>query len=156
MSLTSLQDDLEKAGVDPSTAVLTWERDGAAPGVAAALGVQPGTEVVFVKRVRMMRDEPLAILQNWLPTHLAPSRAELQGKGLYACLRERHVKVAVGSQQIGARLATAEEGRLLNEPAGAALLTVQRTVYDEQHRAVEFGMHAYRASMYSYEQTVFA
>ena len=63
---------------------------------------------------------------------------------------------SVALQQIGARLATQDEARLLNEPAGAALLTMQRTAYDESHKPVEFGMHVYRASMYSYDQTVIA
>lgn len=156
MSLTSLNDDLEKSGAGPRTSVLDWQTEGATPGVAAALGIEPGSEVVYFKRLRMLRDEPLALMQNWLPPSLAPSRSELESGGLYAYLRERDVKVAVGYQQIGARLATVDEGRLLNEPAGAALLTMQRTAYDEQHKAIEFGMHVYRASMYSYDQTVFA
>lgn len=156
MALSSLNDDLEKSGVDPRTTVLEWAIEEAAPGVAAALTIPVGSEVVRMRRLRMLRDEPLAILTNWLPAGIAPTRDELETGGLYALLRTRGVKVAVGVQQISARLATADEGRLLNEPTGAALLTMQRTAYDEQHRAVEFGMHVYRASMYSYDQTVLA
>ncbi|GAA4901320.1 hypothetical protein GCM10025789_19990 [Tessaracoccus lubricantis] len=156
MSLSSLNDDLEKSGVDPTTTVLEWLQEPATPGIAAALNLEVGTDVVYFKRLRMLRDEPLALMQNWLPAAIAPTREDLADKGFYACLRERDIKVSVGYQQIGARLATAEEGRLLNEPAGSALLTMQRTAYDEQHRAVEFGMHVYRASMYSYDQTVLA
>lgn len=154
MSLSSLNDDLEKSGIEPKTSVLEWRLEPATPGVAAALGISVDAEVVFLKRLRMLRDEPLAIMQNWLPTAIAPNRDELERYGLYACLRRRDVKITAGYQQIGARLATPDEGRLLNEPAGAALLTMQRTAYDEQHKAVEFGMHVYRASMYSYDQTV--
>lgn len=154
MSLSSLNDDLEKSGIEPKTSVLEWRLEPATPGVAAALGISVDVEVVFLKRLRMLRDEPLAIMQNWLPTAIAPNRDELERYGLYACLRRRDVKITAGYQQIGARLATPDEGRLLNEPAGAALLTMQRTAYDEQHKAVEFGMHVYRASMYSYDQTV--
>jgi len=156
MALSSLNDDLEKSGVDPRTTVLEWEVEAAAPGVAAALNIPVGSDVVRMRRLRMLRDEPLAIMSNWLPAGIAPTKDELESGGLYGRLRERGIKVAVGFQQISARLATADEGRLLNEPTGAALLTMQRTAYDEQHRAVEFGMHVYRASMYSYDQTVLA
>ncbi|CAL8968252.1 HTH-type transcriptional repressor NagR [Tessaracoccus sp. O5.2] len=156
MTLTSLADDMEKSGVEPRTTVLDWELETCTPGVAAALGLEPGAEVVHMRRLRMVRDEPLAIMSNWLPASIAPTREQLESGGLYSNLRARGVKVAVGFQQISARLATAEEARLLNEPTGAALLTMQRTAYDEQHRAVEFGMHVYRASMYSYDQTVVA
>ncbi len=156
MSLTSLNDDMQKSGAEPSTIVLDWETEEAAPGVAAALNIPVGSPVVHIRRLRMVREDPLAIMSNWIPVAFAPTREELETGGLYARLRERGVKVAVGFQQISARLATADEGRLLNEPTGAALLTMQRTAYDSQQRAVEFGMHVYRASMYSYDQTVVA
>ena len=154
MALSSLNDDLEKSGADPRTTVLDWRVEQATPGIAAALGIEVDGEVVYVKRLRMLGDEPLAIMQNWLLPSVAPTRQDLEENGLYAGLRQRDVKIAAGYQQIGARLATSDEGRLLNEPPGAALLTMQRTAYDEQHKAVEFGMHVYRASIYSYDQTL--
>jgi DNA-binding GntR family transcriptional regulator len=40
---------------------------------------------------------------------------------------------------------------MLNETRGATLLTMERTAYDEQGRAVEFGSHVYRASRYSFQ-----
>lgn len=156
MALSSLNDDLERSGVEPRTSVLEWGVEGATPGVAAALNLEVGADVVRIRRLRMMRDEPLAIMHNWLPAAIAPTLEELQSGGLYARLRERGITVAVGVQQISARLATQEEARLLHEPTGAALLTLQRTAYDDAHTAVEFGMHAYRASMYTYDQTVTA
>ena len=156
MALSSLNDDLERSGVEPRTSVLEWGVEGATPGVAAALNLEVGADVVRIRRLRMMRDEPLAIMHNWLPAAIAPTLEELQSGGLYARLRERGITVAVGVQQISARLATQEEARLLHEPTGAALLTLQRTAYDDAPKAVEFGMHAYRASMYTYDQTVTA
>lgn len=156
MLLTSLNDDLVEAGRNPRTSVLGWTIEASTPGVAAALGIAEGTEVVYMRRLRMIGDEPLAILSNWVPTDIAPTREELAQEGLYARFRDRGVKIAVGVQQIGARLATADEARLLNEPQSSALLTMQRTAYDDRNRAVEFAQHVYRASMYSYDHAVFA
>lgn len=156
MKLTSLNDDLVSSGATPRTSVLEWATEPATPGIAAALSVPEGDDVVRMRRLRMLGDEPLAILSNWIPVAIAPTRDELAQFGLYACLRERGVRISVGVQQISARLATADEGRLLNEPTGSALLTMQRTAYDDRNQAVEFGKHVYRASMYSYDQTVFA
>lgn len=155
MALTSLFEDLMEAGHTPRTSVLDWAAEGATPGVASALGISEGDPVVLIRRLRMIDDRPLAIMTNYLPEAWAPSREELTQKGLYDLLRTRGVHVAIGTQQIGARLATANEARLLNEPAGSALLTMQRTAYDSAHVPVEFGMHVYRASLYTYSQTVF-
>lgn len=156
MNLTSLNDDLTAAGSTPRTSVLSWEVEPATPGIAAALGLADNTPVVHFRRLRLSRDEPLAILQNWMPEDLAPSADDLSRSGLYAYLRAHGTTIAVGHQQFSARLATAEEARLLNEPTGAALLTMQRTACDETNRVIEFGQHVYRASMYSYENTVYA
>ncbi|MFV0429660.1 MAG: GntR family transcriptional regulator [Arachnia sp.] len=156
MSLTSLNDDLEKSGAKPHTSVLAWELEEPTPGVAATLHLPAGARVVHVQRLRMVGEEPLAIMTNWIPADIAPRRDELEAGGLYSHFRTQGIRVSVGFQQISARLATIEEGRLLNEPTGAALLTMQRTAYDESQRAVEYGRHVYRASMYSYDQRVFA
>lgn len=156
MALTSLFEDLVEAGHTPRTSVLDWIEEGATPGVASALGIGEGEPVVLIRRLRMIDNRPLAILTNYLPRASAPSKEELTEKGLYELLRARGIHVAIGSQQIGARLATENEARLLNEPAGSALLTMQRTAYDSSHVPVEFGMHVYRASLYTYSQTVFA
>ncbi len=156
MALTSLHEDLMKAGHTPRTSVLEWGEEPATPAIATALGLAEGSTVVHLRRLRMIEHRPLAILTNYLPPEIAPSREELSRKGFYELLKERGVEISIGVQQIGARLATAEEARLLNEPPGAALLTMQRTAYDTAHKAVEFGMHVYRASQYTYSQTVFA
>ena len=60
----------------------------------------------------------------------------------------------VANQRIGAKAASAAEARLLGERRGAPLLTMVRTAYDDQGKAVEHGSHVYRASHYSLEVTL--
>ena len=57
------------------------------------------------------------------------------------------------SETIGARAATAAEARILKETRVAPLLTMERTAYDEHGRAVEHGLHLYRASLCTLEVT---
>ncbi|MGM0384457.1 MAG: GntR family transcriptional regulator [Actinomycetota bacterium] len=156
MSLGSLHDDLAESGREPRTSVLEWRLEQAPPGVARAMDIRVDADVVLVRRLRMVRDDPLAILTNWLPPDIAPTRAELAEHGLYDLLREREVMPAIGVQQVSARLATEAEARLLGEPAGAALLALQRTAYDSASNVIEFGQHVVRASMYSFSQVVFS
>ena len=156
MNLTSLYDDLQASGQRPRTSVLDWKVETAPPAVAAALGLPSNSEVTHFRRLRMSQDEPLAIMTNWVPVDLAPSAEALTTTGFYNYLRSRDVAIAVGHQLFSARLALPDEARLLNEPAGAALLTMQRTACDESNRVIEFGQHVYRASIYAYENTVYA
>jgi GntR family transcriptional regulator len=45
---------------------------------------------------------------------------------------------------------------MLGEPKGAALLTMERSTYDETGRIAEYGTHIYRASRYSFELSLHA
>ncbi|GAA0427354.1 GntR family transcriptional regulator [Acrocarpospora corrugata] len=155
VELTSLYDDLRRAGQDPATRVLSFGTAAADESVATVLAVPAGTEVLHLERLRSAAGEPLALLRNWLPLGLAPLTAgALAERGLYELLRTAGVRMRVANQRIGARAASPAEARLLGERRGAPLLTMVRTTYDDQGRAVEHGSHAYRASHYSLEVTL--
>jgi DNA-binding GntR family transcriptional regulator len=155
VALSSLYDDLVRAGRTPRTEVLSHGMEPANPQVAAALGVREGSDVVRVERLRWAGDEPLALMCNWLPLGLASyTNEELADHGLYELLRRSGVHMRIATQRIGARAATPAEAKLLHERKGAPLLTMERTAYDDSGRAVEFGSHAYRAQTYSFEVTL--
>lgn len=155
LELTSLHDDLARAGRTPSTSVLELTILACPAEVAKALGVTTGTEVQHLRRLRFADGEPLAVMENWLP--LDPVRLTLdtlQTRGLYAILRAAGIRVRGAHQRIGARAATAAEAQMLGERRGAPLLTMTRTAYDDHGRYVEHGAHIYRASRYALEVTV--
>jgi DNA-binding GntR family transcriptional regulator len=74
--------------------------------------------------------------------------------GLYQVLRSRGVTMRVARQRIGARTSTSEESTLLDIDKNSALLTMDRTAFDNSGRAVEFGHHCYRPDLYSFEVTL--
>lgn len=154
VELTSLYEDLARAGETPRTAVLSLERLPAPADVAEELDLAEGDEITVVRRLRRSRGEPLALMTNYLPDRFRPTAEELSERGLYQYLRRQGVHLRVAHQRIGARLARAEEARLLEEPPRAALLTMERTAFDDQGLAVEHGRHVYRASRYEFETTL--
>ncbi len=151
LRLSSLYDDLAGLGGTPETTVLcnrVEDADAEAAGLLEAAGL---TRVRRLKRIRSTGGEPLAVMNNYLPDGLIdPSDEDLREKGLYQLLRGTGLRLHSAQQNIGARLATAEDAELLDEKPGAALLTMQRTTYDETGRVVEYGWHVYRASRYSF------
>lgn len=156
VELTSLLSDLESAGRKPSTRVLVYETIEMPADVAALLELPAGTPVVHLERLRLADGEPLAVLSNYLPQETAPTREELERLGLYEALRARGIRPAVARQRIGARTATAAEAKVLDEEPHSALLTMERTAYDDSGKVVEFGRHIYRASRYIFDTTLFA
>ena len=155
LELTSLFDDLRAADQDPVTRVLDLWTGPADPVVAQALGLQDGEDAVTVVRLRSAGEVPIAKLTNSVrPGVLDLDTDDLERTGLYQLVRAAGIQLHSASQVIGARTATREESDLLDEEAGAALLTMERIAYDDHGAPVEFGRHVYVASRYSFEMSL--
>jgi DNA-binding GntR family transcriptional regulator len=155
VELTSLFEDLARSNKHPSTTLLAHEVVAADRKIAESLGVDEGSAVLHLRRVRSSDGVPVAVMENFLPeefTNITP--AEMNTFGLYQVLRGRGVTMRVARQRIGARLASAEEAVLLGIDRYGAVLTMDRTAYDNTGRAVEFGHHCYRPDLYSFEVTL--
>lgn len=152
--LSSLFDELKRAGREPRTMVLDLEpvRE---PRAAVALDLDEGTELLSLLRLRLVDDKPLALLHNWLPPEYSDlSREELESTGLYDVLRTRGAKPVVARQSIGARMPTVVERRHLGLRGGQPVLTMTRMAFDVAGKAVEFGDHSYRAEDYALDMVV--
>jgi DNA-binding GntR family transcriptional regulator len=154
VELTSLFDDLARAGQEPATKVLEYNIGPAPEEIATQLNLVAGADVLIVRRLRSSGGQPLALMTNHLPAALAPDRDELETAGLYQALRSRGVHIRLARQRIGAKAADRDEARLLDEKPKAPLLVMNRTAFDDSGRIVEYGSHAYRASRYYFETTL--
>lgn len=152
VELSSLFDDLANVGQQPATRVLMNETEPATAAIAHRLGITEGDDVLHLERVRSANGEPIARMDNHLPAGLLqPSTDALETRGLYQLLRAAGVHLHAAHQTIGARVAAEADSELLDETVGAALLTMERTTYDQTGKVLEYGSHAYRASRYSFD-----
>lgn len=155
VELTSLFDDLTRHHQTPTSTLLSKEVVPAPDEVCAVLNVAPGSDVLHLRRLRLTRGEPLAILENFLPGDLTDLiSADFENRGLYQLMRSKGVHIRVAKQKIGARTGTPEECALLHEKKNSPLLTMERATHDDLGRPVEWGRHVYRASQYSFEVTL--
>jgi len=152
MELSSLYDDLTASRKNPRTTVLSIATEPATDAIAHALGLEEGSEVLALERLRYADDEALAVMRNWIPLGLVELDAErLERTGLYQLMRAAGVRLHLASQTIGARAASGAEARLLHASKGEPLLTMERTTYTDAGQPVELADHIYRASLYSFE-----
>jgi DNA-binding GntR family transcriptional regulator len=152
LELTSLYDDLREAGQEPRTEVLSFETVESDAHVAGKLGIAVGDPVVHVERLRSTDDKPIALMTNHLRHEAVRfDRTELANAGLYDLLARSGVLLHSATQTVSARPATPAEAKLLGEPRGAALLTMERETMDQDGVAVEYATHLYAASRYSFE-----
>ena len=155
VELTSLYDDLKRSHQEPTTIVLSSERGKAEAETAELLGIDTGSPVLHLVRLRSADGVPLAVLDNVLPQEfLDLSIDDLSHYGLYQMLRTRGVTMRVAKQRIGARAASQREAELLDIAKGGPLLTMSRTAFDNSGKAIELGRHLYRPDLYSFEITL--
>lgn len=155
VELTSLNDDLENSGQKPSTEMLEFKVVPADAKIAEQLAVPLGSPTLYLHRVRLSDGVPVAVMENWLPEDFTTlSKNDIAEHGLYQVLRSRGVTMRVAKQRIGARKSTNQESELLDVEKNAALLTMDRTAFDNSGRAVEFGHHCYRPDLYSFSVTL--
>jgi DNA-binding GntR family transcriptional regulator len=83
VELTSLFDDLARAGQEPTTQLLDYRVGPPDEEVAGELNLAADREVVSIHRLRCANGEPLAVMTNHLPVEIAPDAEELESNGLY-------------------------------------------------------------------------
>jgi DNA-binding GntR family transcriptional regulator len=155
VELTSLYDDLTRSGLRPTTTVLGLDLVPADEEAAQKLNLPTGHKVWRLRRLRTVKDEPLALMTNLVPEGVTDlSQVDLDHTGLYEHFRAQAINLRVAHQVIGARTVDAAEARLLGGRKGDPVLTMERTSYDDKGRAVEHGTHLYRPDRYAYETTL--
>ena len=128
-ALVSLFATVEASGLEQRSLVraLDIRADGV---VAARLGLEESTPLVYLERLRLAGPEPLALDRVWLPAQVAEPllRADFTHTALYDELSQHcGVRLTGGRERVRAVLASRGERELLHLPAGAALLLVERT-----------------------------
>ncbi len=124
--------------------------------VARALQVDNDAEVQRAVRVRAMDDEPFSYLTTFVPEHIGRSynRDDLASRPLLSLLERSGIVVGRAEQTITATLSDIEVSAALEIELGSPLLGIQRIVYDQGERPVEFIKALYRPDRYQYRMTL--
>lgn len=130
--------------------LLVFERVGAAPDVADDLGLDPGAEILSIKRLRSTSLAPIAIDWRFVPAAYAGRVGREDARtGIYRSLA-RSVSFDHVRMNIEGGLSGSEEVELLLMPPGTPILTQHFVVYDRNGRPVTCGRSINRADMTRY------
>jgi GntR family transcriptional regulator len=137
---------MEKLGLEPAAKVLNAFVLVPPATVSEALGLERGARAAKIERIRFASKLALVLDEMWLPDALYPDITELGLTGsMYALMRECYARApARAVERLEAVAARAPEARLLHVPAGAPLMLVERTSYDEDGTPIEFTRERYR------------
>jgi GntR family transcriptional regulator len=127
-ALYSLFASVEAAGLAQHSVVRTFDTRADAV-VAERLGLEASTPLVYLERLRLAGEEPLAIDRVWLPADVAAPLldADFSHTSLYGELfRRTGIRLDHGSEEIHAVTPTAAERKQLHCPGTVAAFSINR------------------------------
>ena len=140
-------------GYEASARVLSIQQMKAPKAVVAALDLQPGEDVVEVKRVRYLNRSPVCIDHSYFPMDIGRKMFSLDLSGDIFPLLENFFGIPLGGADIGldAILADEEAQQYLNLKTGEAILRVERLTHDQEGRPIDFEYLCSRGDSYKYQ-----
>ncbi len=150
-TLSSLFESVAAQGATPRSDVLRIATTVNA-SVCADLGIADDTELVVIERLRYADDQPIAHDVSWLPADIArPLLArDLARAALYTELQALGIAIDGGSERVTAERAPRHIADLLDLPADAPLLLLERRA-TAQGRPVEWRETHVRADRFRLE-----
>ena len=141
---------LDAMGRYSDVTLLAAETVAAPERIRLALGLGPTDMVQRAVRVRSMDGRPFSHLVTFVPQAIAASYRpeDLASTPMLTLLDRAGVVVDAARQAITATLADPPLAKALNVRVGAALLRLDRTVFDQQGRGVEYLIARYRPDRY--------
>ncbi len=154
--LQSFSEMCEQMGVVPGAKMLENRLETADEKVAQRLGIEPGSNVVYISRLRYADREPVQLERSYFSLKYAfLVDAKFDDNSLLDYLHEKAgVRVASSEKVIELCRATAGEAELLGVKKGDYLLFVRSTAYDDNGDPLYAGIQIIngdRFSLYVYE-----
>lgn len=134
----TLMGGLRKVGRGTQVKVIEVRTDMPPDAVRRSLRLSHGSQALFVRRVRSVRGSPLLLSDVWLPTRFSDVLTEqtLAKRAMYELLGAAGVRYGRMVQTITAEVAGPVRGGLLQVEGGAALLRIDRVLYDQAEEPV--------------------
>lgn len=150
--LTSFTEDMSARGKPTHSTILLCEMTAATKSIAEKLQLNAGDDVVILRRLRLVEDEPMGIETCYLNGALCGRMLqEPLGESLYAYMRnvlKIYPSRAIQSIEVGT-LTEWEADLLGNRSMKIALLTHRQT-FDERNQPIEYTVSKYRSDRYKY------
>jgi GntR family transcriptional regulator len=152
--LTDFVEDMEQAGLEPSSQIVHFGTEEAGPDVADALGLGEQKTVCRLERLRFGNGDPIAFDRTWLPLFYGQLLAEhsLEDDTIYRILEQEYeIPILRGRYRLDAANADDTLAEYLQVPPGRALLLIERLSLTTSDKRVYVQRRYYRSDRVAYE-----
>jgi GntR family transcriptional regulator len=147
----SFTEEMKARGSRPRSRVLSFEVRPGGREVLEALHLQPGEQIIELRRVRQADASPMGIECSSLPLRLCPDLLETfdPRTSLYRILAQHYgIEMVVADEVVEAGVAGREEARLLRIGEKSPVFLFTRTSYVRNGQPVEYVRATYRGDRY--------
>ncbi len=144
----------ESSGAPMQATLLAFERCPAGVAIGTALGLDPASVVLFIKRVRAAARVPIAIDYRYIPNDLVADWDETAARGSPLHLLWRTMELGNGDFAIEAATAGPDEIEYLHLSPGAPVLIRTLRYCDSTGRRVMTGRTVHRGDLVRYSLNV--
>lgn len=148
--IISFTEQMESRGLSPSTRVLETGILPVSKEIGEYLALSPNEEVVFVKRLRLADNEPVALESSYLPYRFYPQILSENLTGSLTKITEQkyHLRLKRAAQVVKAEPVFDEVAKILEVEPGTPALYIQRIAFLADNRPAEFLKAYYRGDRY--------
>ncbi len=150
--LRGFSEEMRRRGLVPSARLLSLQLKEPDLEVAQALKLTSGEQVYSVKRLRLVNDEPVALVTSFLPARIFPGidKQDLEKRSLYEIFEKTYErKLHWAEEVIGAVTANFDEANILEANVGSPVLLIKETTYDRQDIPIEYSVSLLRGDRYT-------
>jgi len=120
------------------------------PKIAKLMVFSPDELVFHLERLMIVDENPLGILNSYIPARYGLSMAEDYSKSLYEILAKNGIRLKEADQRIEASMSTNEEIRLLGLNTSFPTLVIKRVAHSVSGDLVEYVKGVYHGDRYRY------
>ncbi len=146
-------EDFLRVGLATRAKILEFSLVNATPGLATALGVGEGAELLHVKRLRSWEGRPLSIIENYVPYSIGAlvPPALLEDEPLMQLVEKyAGIEIDFASEVLQAISADAEMASLLEISLLAPVLKMSLTAFSIEGQIVNLATVYYRSDRYNH------
>ncbi len=145
--LESFEKEMRSKGLSPSTQVLEFGKSESTSRIATQLRLSVSTDVYFLQRLRFADNEPIVVVNTYLPIGLLPGLEDhdLAAESLYSVIENGYgYKIARARRSLEAVAAEDWVARLLSLRAGAPVQYIETVTELVDGTPVEYSNAWYR------------
>lgn len=153
--LKGFTEEMQSKGYNTETKILSFQIKKSTKRIKAILKIQENDdEVIKIKRLRFVKDEPIAIETVWIAKHLFPNMTEemIDGKSLYHIFKNQYnYNFEKAEQTVEPKILNAYEIEMLESPLNNLALLFKKIIYINDNQPLEYTEAVYRGDKYKYE-----